>query len=202
MPKSKSAAQHDQRIIEKERERNAGRQRTESVAEIGREEKEQTATGQKAALDGTLRTGSLPVRAKARDQFSAKHRGGFEFWSDRMSRVGPRVCRLSAGGRRIRTHGLTLRRAALCKTRHSDTESFGRRERHHLGGPKVRTRFACGGIFMMGACVRSPIRGRRRVHQPRNRGPAPAGARNARSNRPTWLPGGRTRRPGADGFRR
>jgi hypothetical protein len=58
MPKSKAAAQHDQRIIEKERERNAGRQRTESVAEIGREEKEQTATGQKAALDGTLRTGS------------------------------------------------------------------------------------------------------------------------------------------------
>jgi hypothetical protein len=58
MPKSKAAAQHDQRIIEKERERNAARQRTESVAEIGREEKEQTATGQKAALDGTLRTGS------------------------------------------------------------------------------------------------------------------------------------------------
>jgi hypothetical protein len=74
MPKSKAAAQHDQRIIEKERDGNAARQRTESVAEIGREEKEQTATGQKAALDGTLRTGSLPVRAKARDQFSAKHR--------------------------------------------------------------------------------------------------------------------------------
>jgi hypothetical protein len=47
MPKSKAAAQHDQRIIKKERERNAVRQRTESVAEIGREEKEQTATGQK-----------------------------------------------------------------------------------------------------------------------------------------------------------
>ena len=55
---------------------------------------------------------------------------------------------------------------------------------------------------MMGVCVRSPIRRRRRVHQPRNRGPAPAGARNARPNRPTWLPGGRTRRPGADGCRR
>lgn len=58
MPKSKAAAQHDQRIIEKERERNAARQRTESVAKIGREEKEQTATGQKAAFDGTLRTDS------------------------------------------------------------------------------------------------------------------------------------------------
>ena len=58
MPKSKAAAQHDQRIIEKERERNAARQRTESVAEICREKKEQTATGQKAAFDGTLRTGS------------------------------------------------------------------------------------------------------------------------------------------------
>jgi hypothetical protein len=46
MPKSKAAAQHDQRIIKKERERNAVRQRTD-VAEIGREEKEQTATGQK-----------------------------------------------------------------------------------------------------------------------------------------------------------
>jgi hypothetical protein len=33
--------------------------------------------------------------------------GGFEFWSDRMSRVGPRVCRLSAGGKRIRTLGPT-----------------------------------------------------------------------------------------------
>ena len=48
---------------------------------------------------------------------------------------------------------------------------------------------------MLGVRVRSPIRGRRCVHQPRNRGPAPAGARNAKSNRPTWLPGGRTRRP-------
>src|ERR1700738_2714751 len=55
---------------------------------------------------------------------------------------------------------------------------------------------------MLGVRVRSPIRGRRRVYQPRNRGPAPAGARNAKSNRPTWLPGGRTRRPGADGCRR
>ena len=41
---------------------------------------------------------------------------------------------------------------------------------------------------MLGVRVRSPIRGRRCVHQPRNRGPAPAGARNAKSNRPTWLP--------------
>jgi hypothetical protein len=58
MPKSKATAQHDQRIIEKESERDAARQRTESFAEIGREQKEQTATGQKAALNGTLRTGS------------------------------------------------------------------------------------------------------------------------------------------------
>jgi hypothetical protein len=47
---------------------------------------------------------------------------------------------------------------------------------------------------MLGVRVRSPIRERRRVHQPRNRGPAPAGARNARSNRPGSLRGGRTRR--------
>src|ERR1700730_10187121 len=41
---------------------------------------------------------------------------------------------------------------------------------------------------MLGVRVRSPIRGRRRVHQPRNRGPAPAGARNAKSNCPTCCP--------------
>jgi hypothetical protein len=58
MARSKTAAQHDQRISEKEREREAARQRTESFAEIGREEKEQTATGQRGALNGTLRTGS------------------------------------------------------------------------------------------------------------------------------------------------
>jgi hypothetical protein len=58
MARSKTAAQHDQRISEKEREREAPRQRTESFAEIGREEKEQTATGQRGALNGTLRTGS------------------------------------------------------------------------------------------------------------------------------------------------
>jgi hypothetical protein len=58
MARSKTAAQHDERISEKEREREAPRQRTESFAEIGREEKEQTATGQRGALNGTLRTGS------------------------------------------------------------------------------------------------------------------------------------------------
>ena len=58
MARSKTAAQHDQRISEKERKREAPRQRTESFAEIGREEKEQTATGQRGALNGTLRTGS------------------------------------------------------------------------------------------------------------------------------------------------
>ena len=34
---------------------------------------------------------SLPVQAKARDQFSRKQRGGFEFWSD------PDVSRGTAG---------------------------------------------------------------------------------------------------------
>jgi hypothetical protein len=58
MARSKTAAQHDQRISEKEREREPPRQRTESFAEIGREEKEQTVTGQRGALNGTLRTGS------------------------------------------------------------------------------------------------------------------------------------------------
>jgi hypothetical protein len=46
------------RLGEKEREGAAPRQRTESFAEIGREEKERTATGQWGALNGTLRTGS------------------------------------------------------------------------------------------------------------------------------------------------
>ena len=58
MARSKTAAQHDERISEKEREREAPRQRTESFAEIGREEKEQTVAGQRGALNGTLRTGS------------------------------------------------------------------------------------------------------------------------------------------------
>ena len=55
MARSKTAAQHDQRISEKEREREPPRQRTES---FGREEKEQTVAGQRGALNGTLRTGS------------------------------------------------------------------------------------------------------------------------------------------------
>jgi hypothetical protein len=58
MARSKTAAQHDERISEKEREREAPRQRTESFAEIGRKEKEQTATGQQGALNGTLPIGS------------------------------------------------------------------------------------------------------------------------------------------------
>jgi hypothetical protein len=41
-------------------------------------------------------------------------------------------------------------RAALPKTRHSDSESFGRRERHHFGGAKVRTCFHRGGEFYDG----------------------------------------------------
>ena len=58
MARSKTAAQHDQRISEKEREREAPRQRTESFAEISREEKEQASTGPRGSLNGTLRTGS------------------------------------------------------------------------------------------------------------------------------------------------
>ena len=44
-------------------------------------------------------------------------------------------------------------------------------------------------IFTSRVRVRSPIRGRRRAHRLRNRGPAQADARNARSNRPGWLRG-------------
>ena len=38
-------------------------------------------------------------------------------------------------------------KSRLPKTRHSDSESFGRRERHHFGGAKVRTCFHRGGIL-------------------------------------------------------
>jgi hypothetical protein len=77
----------------------------------------------------------------------AKSELGAKFFPSDGRSQEPKVCRLTAGGRRIRTRGPTLRRAALPKTRHSDSESFGRRERHHFGGAKVRTCFHCGGIL-------------------------------------------------------
>ena len=64
--------------------------------------------------------------------------------------INPVRTRLRAGGSRIRTRGPTLRRAALPKTRHSDSESFGRRERHHFGGAKVREPASTAGEFYDG----------------------------------------------------
>jgi len=60
----------------------------------------------------------------------------------------PMVCRLPAGGNRIRTRGPTLRRAALPNTRHSDSESFGRRERHHFGGDQKLESASTAGEFL------------------------------------------------------
>src|SRR5262249_32412322 len=57
--------------------------------------------------------------------------------------------RLTAGGRRIRTRGPTLRRAALPKTRHSNPEPFARRERPTLwrGDQKLESASTAGESF-------------------------------------------------------
>jgi hypothetical protein len=60
--------------VNRRRRPNAGGAAGSRTADIGRNDRE-----------------SLPVQAKARDQFSRKQRGGFEFWSD------PDVSRGTAG---------------------------------------------------------------------------------------------------------
>jgi hypothetical protein len=58
MGKLKAAAQHDQRMVEKRRETNTAREPKRLFAEAGRHAKQQTATGQEAALKTTFRAGS------------------------------------------------------------------------------------------------------------------------------------------------
>src|ERR1700722_19478846 len=55
-------------------------------------------------------------------------------------------------------------------------------------------------LLISRAYVRSSTRERHRVHPSRNRAPAPAGARNATSNRPRWLRGGRKNSAGTRGW--
>jgi hypothetical protein len=58
---------------------------------------------------------------------------------------GPRVRGLTAGGSRIRTRGPALRRAPLTRPRYTESESFGRRERHHSGGNQKLESASFGG---------------------------------------------------------
>lgn len=58
MGKLKAAAQHDQRMVKKRRETNTVREPKRLFAEAGRHAKQQTATGQEAALKTTFRAAS------------------------------------------------------------------------------------------------------------------------------------------------